>query len=116
MPPTLSVSNDDSLGEQVQRRFAGARVVKTLNTVSSVLMTTPDLAPRPHNIFLSGEGEAAKAEVRTLLNSFGWDDEEIIDLGGNQTARGPEMYLPLWIGIAGRSGNWTTTIRLVRGA
>jgi predicted dinucleotide-binding enzyme len=28
MPPTLSVSNTDSLGEQIQRRFAEAKVVK----------------------------------------------------------------------------------------
>ena len=55
MPPTLSVCNDDSLGEQIQRRFAGAHVVKTLNTVSSILMTTPDLAPRPHNIPRKGK-------------------------------------------------------------
>lgn len=33
MPPTLSVCNTESLAEQIQRAFPGARVVKTLNTV-----------------------------------------------------------------------------------
>lgn len=33
VPPTLSVCNTDSLGEQIQRAFPGARVVKTLNTM-----------------------------------------------------------------------------------
>ena len=33
MPPRLSVCNDDSLGEQIQRAFPNLKVVKTLNTV-----------------------------------------------------------------------------------
>jgi hypothetical protein len=32
-PPSLLVCNTDSLGEQIQRRFPEAKVVKTLNTV-----------------------------------------------------------------------------------
>ena len=41
MPPTLSVSNTDSLGEQIQRRFPEARVVKTLHTMNAYLMVDP---------------------------------------------------------------------------
>ncbi len=32
MPPSLIMSNTDSLAEQIQREFPGARVVKSLNT------------------------------------------------------------------------------------
>jgi predicted dinucleotide-binding enzyme len=37
-PPRLSVCNDDSLGEQIQRAFPDAKVVKALNTVNVGVM------------------------------------------------------------------------------
>ena len=40
-PPTLSVKDTDSLGEQVQRAYPDARVVKTLNTMNADLMVHP---------------------------------------------------------------------------
>ena len=41
MPPTLSVCNTDSLGEQIQRHYPAVKVVKTLNTVTAGLMVDP---------------------------------------------------------------------------
>src|SRR5678816_4317824 len=38
MPPTLTVCNTDSLGEQIQRVFPQAKVVKTLNTTNASVM------------------------------------------------------------------------------
>jgi predicted dinucleotide-binding enzyme len=40
MPPTLSVCNTDSTGEQIQRAFPAVKVVKTLNTLNAYLMAT----------------------------------------------------------------------------
>ena len=45
-PPTLFVKDTDSLGEQVQRAFPEARVVKTLNTLNADLMVHPAGARR----------------------------------------------------------------------
>jgi predicted dinucleotide-binding enzyme len=97
MPPTLTVCNDDSLGEQIQRRFPESRVVKTLNTVNHLVMVDPARVPGEHEVFVCGDDEAAKAQVVELLESFGWPRERVIDLGGIDASRAVEMYLPLWV-------------------
>ena len=111
-PPTLSVAGTDSLGEQVQRSFPEARVVKTLNTLTAALMTRPDLLPEPSTVFLSGNDAAAKETVTGLLGQFGWTD--ILDLGDISTARGPEMWLPLWLRTMGPLGTAMFNLRVVR--
>lgn len=94
-PPKLSFGISDSLGEQIQRAFPGARVVKTLNTMHFTVMVDPARIPGTHNVFVAGEDGAAKKTVRILLQEFGWPDEAIIDLGGIQGARATEMYVPM---------------------
>src|SRR5215207_4628952 len=92
MPPALSVSNTDSLGEQIQRRFPEAKVVKTLHTMNAYLMVDPkQLAGADHTVFVSGDDTEAKVKVTELLQSIGWTD--IVDLGDITTARGTEMLL-----------------------
>jgi len=96
MPPTHSVCNTDSLGEQIQRAFPTAKVVKSLNTVTAALMVQPSLIPGVHTMFVSGNDTKAKAEVIDLLKTgFGW--KEVIDLGDITAARAQEMYLSLWL-------------------
>jgi hypothetical protein len=114
MPPTLSVCNTDSLGEQIQRAFPGAKVVKSLNTVSMGLMVDPDqVAGGDHHIFLSGNDEGAKKEVTRLLQEwFGW--KNVLDLGDITSARGPEMLLALWLRLMGTLQTPTATIKVVR--
>jgi len=98
MPPTLAICNTDSLGETIQRRFPGAHVVKTLNTMNAGVMVEPARVPGRHNVFLSGNDSAAKAEVaRWLREWLGWPAEAILDLGDITTARGTEMLLPVWL-------------------
>ncbi len=111
-PPTLTVKDTDSLGEQVQRTFPEARVVKTLNTMNATLMTRPGLLPEPTAVFLSGNDPQAKAVASGLLREFGWTD--ILDLGDITTARGPEMWLPLWLRVMGAVGGPMFNLRIVR--
>ena len=103
-PPGLSVSNFDSLGEQIQRAHPEAKVVKTLNTVNNEVMVEPTLVPGNHVLFVCGNDAEAKAVVVELLASFGWPAERVLDLGDITSARGTEMYLPLWLRLVGALG------------
>lgn len=109
-PPVLSVCNDDSLGEQIQRTFPETKVVKALNTVNARVMVDP--VPDT-NLFVSGNDGEAKAAVVELLEEFGWPAESIIDLGDISAARGQEMYLPLWIRLMS-TGSARFNIKVVR--
>ena len=115
-PPTLAVVNDDSLAEQIQRAYPGARVVKTLNTITAALMVDPGRVPGHHTVFLSGNDADAKATVSGLLQSFGWAPEDILDLGDISTARGPEMYLALWLRLLRATGTPLVSVRVVTGS
>lgn len=100
MPPSLIVCNTDSLGEQIQRDFPKAKVVKTLNTMTNMVMVNPDLVAKgDHDVFVSGNDAGAKARVTEILRSFGW--KRVIDLGDITTARGVEMVLPIWVQLMG---------------
>lgn len=113
-PPSLWVSNTDSLGEQIQRAFPRVKVVKTLNTMTASLMVNPGLvAGGDHTVFLSGDDADAKAQTAQLLAEwFGWT--QIVDLGDITTARGVEMYLPLWLRLWGALGVGMFNIKVVR--
>lgn len=100
-PPSLAVSNTDSLAEQIQRAHPEARVVKSLNTMNCHVMVNPGLIPGDHNVFMAGNDADAKAKVKELLQAFGWKDGNILDLGDLTAARGLEMVLPLWIRLWG---------------
>ncbi len=114
MPPTLFVSNTDSLGEQIQRAYPQVKVVKTLNTVTASLMVNPrQLANGDHHVFVSGNDAGAKAHVVNLLTTwFGW--QHVIDLGDITTARGPEMYLPIWLRLWGALGIGLFNVKVVK--
>ena len=114
-PPTLSVANTDSIGEQLQRAFPDARVVKTLNTMNASVMADPSLVPGEHHVFVAGDDAEAKAVVTGLLTDLGWPATSVLDLGGIRAARSTEMYLPLWLSLMGVAGSPAFNIRLVRG-
>jgi predicted dinucleotide-binding enzyme len=95
---SLTVCNTDSLGEQIQRAFPEARVVKTLNTMNCNVMVDPEKLPGRTNVFISGNDPKAKETVTTILRDwFGW--KSIIDLGDITTSRGVEMYMILWVSL-----------------
>lgn len=105
MPPSLTVCNTDSLGEQIQRAFPDTKVVKSLNTMNCYVMVNPDLISGDHTVFLSGNDAAAKGKVKDVLASLGWKPQQMIDLGDITGARGTEMLLPVWLKLWGTLQN-----------
>jgi predicted dinucleotide-binding enzyme len=112
MPPTLFVKDTDSLGEQIQRAFPAARVVKSLNTLNAGLMANPDQLSEASTVFVSGNDADAKHTVTVLLKEFGHQD--VIDLGDITTARGTEMLLPVWLRLWGALGTPEFNFKIVR--
>ena len=113
MPPSLFVSNTDSLGEQIQRAFPELKVVKTLNTMNCQLMVEPGKLEGEHDVFVSGNDAEAKGRVTEILRGwFGW--KNVIDLGDITTARGTESWLPLWVRLWGALGTADFNLHVVR--
>jgi predicted dinucleotide-binding enzyme len=112
MPPSLSICNTDSLGEEVQKAVPSAKVVKTLNIVNCEVMVDPAKGGNP-TMLVCGNDPGAKAKVVELLKNFGWKD--ILDLGDITKARGTEMLLPVWLDLFGLIGNPRFGFKIVRG-
>jgi len=112
VPPSLFVTNTDSLGERIQREFPDTRVVKTLHTVNCTVMVDPArVAGGEHHMFVCGNDADAKAAVSELLRSFGW--KHLLDLGGIEAARATEAYLHLWLKLWGAVKSSEFNVKIV---
>jgi predicted dinucleotide-binding enzyme len=113
MPPGALASQTNCLAERIQTAFPNLKVVKSLNTIGSPIMVAPQaLAGGEHTVFVSGNDTPAKAAVAELLKSFGWKD--VLDLGDISSARGPEMYMAMWIRLWGATGTGMVNVKVVR--
>jgi 8-hydroxy-5-deazaflavin:NADPH oxidoreductase len=117
MPPGLipELSNTNSLGEEIQKIFPDTKVVKTLNNMWCGLMVNPGLiGGGNHTVFVSGNDAGAKEKVKSILNEFGWKDENILDLGDISTSRGTEGILPAWLRIFATMQHAAFNFKVVR--
>lgn len=102
---------DQSLMERLQARVPAARFVKAFSCVGNALMVDPRLEGGPPTMFICGNDAAAKAEVRGLLDRFGWETE---DMGAAEAARAIEPLCILWCipGFQGRG--WMHALKMLR--
>jgi predicted dinucleotide-binding enzyme len=113
MPPAVLASQERCLAEKIQAAFPNLKVVKTLNTIGAPVMVNPKaVGGGDHTVFVSGNDAEAKAQVTTLLRSFGWSD--VLDLGDIGSARGPEMYMAMWIRLWGATQTGMLNVKVVR--
>jgi 8-hydroxy-5-deazaflavin:NADPH oxidoreductase len=115
MPPAIlpAFAGATSLGEEIQKAFPKARVVKAFNTIAAAVMVNPGAIPGDHDLLITGEDSRAKAEVEHLAkHEFGW--KSVLDLGGIKSARGTEHLLPLWVILWGVTGTPMFNVKVVR--
>ena len=65
-PPSLFVSNTDSLAEQLQRELPEIRLVKMFNTMANEVMVNPRGLSEDSTIFLAGNDPAARQSAASL--------------------------------------------------
>ncbi|MFO0663961.1 MAG: NAD(P)-binding domain-containing protein [Polyangiaceae bacterium] len=102
---------NESLMERLQKRVPEAHFVKAFSCVGNAFMVQPKIPGGPPTMFICGNDAKAKAEVRTLLDQFGWDTA---DMGTVEAARAIEPLCMLWC-IPGLTQNsWTHAFKLLR--
>jgi len=101
---------DESLMEQLQREFPGARFVKAFNSVGSACMVNPQFLGGRPTMFICGNDEAAKVAVRAVLDEFGW---ETADMGRAEAARAIEPLCMLWCIPGLLHNDWTHAFKLL---
>jgi 8-hydroxy-5-deazaflavin:NADPH oxidoreductase len=100
-----------SLMERLQKKAPDAHFVKVFSCVGNAFMVNPKFPGGPPTMFICGNHKGAKAEVRGILEQFGW---ETADMGGVEAARAIEPLCMLWC-IPGLTQNsWTHAFKLLK--
>jgi predicted dinucleotide-binding enzyme len=102
---------NDSLMERLQAAFPSARLVKAWNSVGSAFMVNPTFPGGPPTMFICGNDAAAKAEVSTILQQFGWG---AADMGMVESARPVESLCQLWCVPGMLRNEWTHAFKLLK--
>lgn len=94
----LSIGHDTSAGEELQRAFPAARIVKAFNTTGWNIMAAP---PAGALMLVAGNDADARGAVLDLARAIGFDAR---DAGPVERARLLEPLAMLWITLAYRQG------------
>jgi len=114
-PPTNGVlsyftSLNGSLMEALQKFAPEAKFVKAFNSVGNNLMYKPALSSTP-TMFICGNDEEAKQTVTKILDSFGWETE---DMGKAESARAIEPLCMLWCITGFTKNDWSHAFKLLK--
>lgn len=102
---------NDSLMEQLQRTFKEAKFVKAFNSVGAPLMVNPDFGGIRPTMFICGNDNEAKNQVKEILDQFGWETE---DMGTAIAARAIEPLCVLWCIPGFRENRWAHAFKLLK--
>lgn len=102
---------DESLMERLQERFPAAHFVKAFNSVGNAFMVNPDFKDGKPTMFICGNNDDAKAEVKSILDVFGWETE---DMGKATAARAIEPLCILWCIPGFLRNEWGHAFKLLK--
>ena len=102
---------NSSLMESLQSKYSSANFVKSFSCVGSSLMVNPDLGGLKPTMFIAGNNEVAKSQVKEVLDNFGW---EVEDMGSVEAARAIEPLAMLWCIPGFRENRWTHAFKLLK--
>lgn len=102
---------DESLLEKLQQLIPKAKLVKAFNSVGNAFMYKPDFGGEKPTMFICGNDEDAKKLVTGILDTFGWETE---DMGKQEAARPIESLCILWCLPGFIRGHWSHAFRLLK--
>jgi predicted dinucleotide-binding enzyme len=102
---------NESLMERLQKLAPEANFVKSFSSVGNALMVNPDFGGEKPTMFICGNNDTAKGEVRAILDQFGWEAE---DMGKAEAARAIEPLAMLWCIPGFLRNEWTHAFRLLK--
>jgi predicted dinucleotide-binding enzyme len=116
VPPVNGVlqyftSPNESLMERLQALAPEAHFVKSFSCIGNAFMVNPDFNGAKPTMFICGNNDAAKREVTTILDKFGFD---VADMGKVEGARGIEPLCILWCIPGFLSNSWTHAFKLLK--
>lgn len=104
-------SLDRSLMEHLQEIAPEAHFVKSFSCVGSAFMVNPDFGGVKPTMFICGNNDRARGEVKAILDQFGFD---VADMGKAEAARAIEPLCILWCIPGFLSNNWMHAFALLR--
>ncbi|MBX9781865.1 MAG: NAD(P)-binding domain-containing protein [Chitinophagaceae bacterium] len=102
---------NESLMERLQKQAPAAKFVKAFNSVGNPFMYKPNFPGGKPTMFICGNNEEAKKTVTTILESFGWEAE---DMGKAETAGSIEALCILWCAPGFNRNQWTHAFKLLK--
>lgn len=108
---SFSTNNNSSLLEELQSFAKDANFVKAFNSVGSSLMVNPKLPGGIPSMFICGNNDIARAEVKNILTQFGWETE---DMGKAEAARAIEPLCILWCIPGFINNQWAHAFKLLK--
>lgn len=100
-----------SLMEELQSAHPEANFVKCFNSVGNAFMVNPDFGGIKPSMFICGNNDAAKQQVKEILDKFGWEPE---DMGKVEAARAIEPLCMLWCIPGFLENRWTHAFKLLK--